>query len=65
MGKQNDDEAASRRAIVGMTGILKICSRDLLLCLIPRLLQKPITEAHVNARGSIAQVTDSMIATFF
>ncbi len=65
MGKQNHDEAASRRAIVGLTGILKIRSRDLLPYLIPRLLQKPITEAHANALGSIAQVTGSTIATFF
>ena len=65
MSKQNTDESAARRAIVGLTGILKIRSRDLLPYLIPRLLQKPITQAHAHALGSIAQVTGSTLSTFF
>lgn len=64
MESTSDDEEARSRAIVGLTGILSIRSRELLPYLIPRLLEKPITKNHADALASIAQVTSTSIQYF-
>jgi len=65
MESSANDEVARSRAIVGLTGILSIRSRELLPYLVPRLLQKPITRNHADALASIAKVTSSSIQYFF
>uniref|UniRef100_A0A7S4K262 TOG domain-containing protein n=2 Tax=Odontella aurita TaxID=265563 RepID=A0A7S4K262_9STRA len=65
MESGGDDEHAKARALNGLTGILSIRSRELLPYLIPRLLQRPITESHADALGSIAGVTGGTIHMHF
>lgn len=61
----DDDESSRTRALNGLTGILSVRSRELLPYIIPRLIQRPITENHANALARVAEVTGSTIYFHF
>ena len=60
-----DDEDSRSNAITGLTGILRIRSRELLPYLIPRMLRKPMTVNQASGLGSICSVTGGSIYRFF
>jgi len=59
------DENARTCAINGLTGIIRIRSREVLPFLVPRLLQKPITRTQASALGSICEVSGESIRFYF
>ena len=59
------DEQSRTRALNGLTGIMRVRSRDLLPYVVPRLLQKPVTKGHAEALAGIAKVTGETIHFHF
>jgi HEAT repeat len=59
------DEVSRTKALNGLTGILRIRSRDLLPYIIPRLIERPITASHARALQGIAEVTGATIYSHF
>jgi HEAT repeats/HEAT repeat len=59
------DEQSRTRALNGLTGIMRVRSRDLLPYVVPRLLQKPVTKSHAEALSGIAKVTGETIHYHF
>jgi HEAT repeat protein len=59
------DEQSRIRALNGLTGIMRVRSRDLLPYVVPRLLHKPVTKSHAEALTGIAKVTGETIHNHF
>jgi len=59
------DEHARTRALNGLTGVLSVRSRELLPYILPRLIQRPITEDRAKALSGVAAVTGSTLYTHF
>lgn len=59
------DEESRTRAMNGLTGIMRVRSKELLPYVVPRLLQKPVTKSHAEALTGIAKVTGGTIQYHF
>lgn len=59
------DEASRNRALNGLTGIMRVRSKDLLPYVVPRLLSKPVTKGHADALSQIGAVTGGTIYLHF
>lgn len=60
--ESSENELARIRALNGITGIMRLRSKDLLPYVVPRLLQKPVTKSHAEALAGIAKVTGDTIS---
>ena len=63
--ESSHDEKSRARSLNGLTGIMRVRSRDLLPYVVPKLLQKPVTTSHAEALSSIAKVTGDTIYQLF
>ena len=63
--ESSHDEQSRARALNGLTGIMRVRSRDLLPYVVPKLLQNPVTTSHAEALSSIAKVTGDTIYQLF
>lgn len=58
---ERSDNKAKFKALHGLTGILTVRSRELLPYIVPRLINRPITEDHAKALAGVAAVTGSTL----
>lgn len=63
--ESSHDEQSRARALNGLTGIMRVRSKDLLPYVVPKLLQKPVTTNHAEALSGIAKVTGDTIHQLF
>lgn len=62
---RDGDEITRVRALNGLTGILSVRSRELLPYIVPRLIQRPITQSHAKALSGVAAVTGGTLYNHF
>jgi hypothetical protein len=63
--ENEESETAKHRALNGLTGILRVRSRELLPYILPRLIKAPISQNHATALAGIAAVTGGTLYMHF